>query len=158
MWSEIRAKDMQMSLSTEVGPYFFPAGELKNGTMLWAPIKYRNSTTVGSEYSYDSKSAVLTIKQEGTYFLYTQLNLTCTGLCSSGSLSVTFEGDQRTELLSCSLHLPKVPSHPIVEKCWTVVHRLLTGSKVIAKMHGRVSPSGWQLDLNHSGFGVFLVD
>lgn len=137
---------------------FFPAGDVKNGTMQWEPIEYRNTTTLGSRYSYYSKHGTLRTEKGGTYFMYTQLNLTCTWKCGSGSLRVTFEDNQRNEHLSCTLHLPNTTSIPVVEKCWTVIHHLEPESRLIAKMHATAPPRGWSLDLNHSGFGMFLVD
>ncbi|TTE81758.1 hypothetical protein Baya_14968 [Bagarius yarrelli] len=132
-------------------------GEIKNGNMLWKPLKYGNSSTVGSSYSYDSVNAVLTMNQEGAYFLYTQLNLTCVNVCSEGTLTVTFEVD-RNVVLSCSLHLSSMTFHPAVEKCWTVIPQLSKGSRLLARIHLTMSPKKWRLDLNHSGFGMFLVD
>lgn len=137
---------------------FFPAGDVKNGTMQWEPIVYRNTTTLGSRYSYYSKHGTLRTEKGGTYFMYTQLNLTCTWKCGSGYLRVTFEDNQRNEHLSCTLHLPNTTSIPVVEKCWTVIHHLEPESRLIAKMHATAPPRGWSLDLNHSGFGMFLVD
>ncbi|KAF4075507.1 hypothetical protein AMELA_G00235200 [Ameiurus melas] len=131
---------------------------VKNGTMLWEPIVYRNSTTMGSRYKFNSEHGALRMEKGGTYFMYTQLNLTCTWRCGGGSLSVTFEDNQGKEHLSCTLHLPDTTSIPVVEKCWTVIHHLEPNSRLIAKMHATVPPRGWSLDLNHSGFGMFLVD
>ncbi|KAF7689217.1 uncharacterized protein LOC124377838 [Silurus meridionalis] len=136
------------------------SSELKNGSMLWHPIKYGNTTSVGKRYEYISNQGVLKMKQEGTYFLYAQLNLTCTGPCANGSLSIIFNDENLTEQLYCSihLHLPKTPSGHLVEKCWTVMPRVAANTRLMARMHARVVPKAWRLDLNHSGFGIFLVD
>lgn len=126
--------------------------------MLWEPIKYLNSSTIGSSYSFDPINGVLKVNRDASYFLYIQLNLTCVNRCGKGTLSVTFESDG--ELLSCSLHLPTITStsKPVVEKCWTVIPHLSKGTQLNARMHGFVAPKGWSLDLNHSGFGMFLIE
>lgn len=137
---------------------FCPVGALKNASMVWEPIQYGNGSTVGSSYSYDEKNAVLKVNKEGTYFLYTQLNLTCIHRCDEGTLSVTFFDDAKNELLTCSLHLQTDRSHRVAKKCWTVIPRLTEGSQLMARMHGLVKPDGWKLELNYSGFGMFMVD
>ncbi|KAK3510905.1 hypothetical protein QTP70_024363 [Hemibagrus guttatus] len=132
--------------------------ELKNASMEWAPILYRNGSTVGSSYSYDAKNAVLKVNKEATYFLYTQLNLTCVQRCGEGTLSITFMGDMNNELMTCSLHLQMNHSQHVVKKCWTVIPHLSKGSQLMARMHGSVKPDGWKLEHNYSGFGMFMVD
>lgn len=136
---------------------FFPADAVKNGSMEWESIAYGKSDTVGSRYSYNSNHHALTMKQEGTYFLYTQLQLSCTGICGNGSLSITFEGEQTRELLSCSVQMK---SHKTsVNKCWTVVPHIPAKSRLMARMHTSFPPgTSLSLDPDHSGFGVFLVD
>ncbi|XP_053085816.1 uncharacterized protein LOC113526467 isoform X2 [Pangasianodon hypophthalmus] len=131
--------------------------KLENKTMQWAPIKYGNTSTVGSSYSYDSNGALRVLK-DGTYFLYTQLNLTCVGPCDDGSLTVTFEDDLKNVQLSCTLPLRKAHRSPTAEKCWTVIPRLSGKHRLLARMHTTVSAQRWSLDLNYSGFGMFLVD
>lgn len=140
-----------------ISPNFLPAGQLKNGSMYWKPIKYRDTSTIGSRYRFDSNHHALTMLEDGTYFLYIELNVTCTSSCSKGSLSVTFEDGQGNKPLSCSLHL-KTPETS-VKKCWTVIPHLPSKSRLMARMHATVSAlDGWKLELNHSGFGLFLVD
>lgn len=124
--------------------------------MEWAPIKVTDRNTVGSRYSYDTNHHALKMLHEGTYFLYTQLNLSCIGPCATGSLTVTFEDSRQKELLSCSLHLTH--PGPSVRKCWAVIPHVQKGHRLMAHMYTNVPPQGWKLDLNHSGFGMFLVD
>lgn len=123
--------------------------------MEWEPINIRKTTTVGSRYNYNSLHHALTLLEEGTYFLYTELKLSCVGPCATGFLSVTFE-DQLRQHLTCSLHLTH--PGPLEKKCWVVIPNLPKGHRLMARMHADVLPQGWQLDLNHSGFGMFLVD
>ncbi|KAK2818322.1 hypothetical protein Q7C36_022255 [Tachysurus vachellii] len=154
-------KTIESSYKAQNFAYFIPqTGEVKNASMLWKPIEYLNSSTIGSSYSFEPTNGVLTVNRDASYFLYTQLNLTCVHRCGKGTLSVTFENNKNEELLTCSLHLPKMPStsNHVVEKCWTVIPHLVKGTRLNARMHGFVAPQGWSLDLNHSGFGMFLIE
>lgn len=157
----IKAKDMQMTSCTSAKRLpvcFLLAGELKDGNMFWTDIMYGSTSSIGSGYSYKSGEAFLTVLKDGPYFLYTQLNLTCIGVCSNGSVSITFY-DEKSELLSCELDLSTPPYIPMVKKCYTVIPRLTNGTRITAKMQNKLeSVDGWKLDLNHSGFGMFLVD
>ncbi|KAM9454987.1 uncharacterized protein Hap1MRO34_020761 [Clarias gariepinus] len=132
--------------------------ELKDGNMFWTDIMYGSTSSIGSGYSYKSGEAFLTVRKDGPYFLYTQLNLTCIGVCTNGSVIITFY-DEKSELLSCELDLSTPPYKPIVKNCYTVIPRLTNGTRITAKMQTELeSVDGWKLDLNHSGFGMFLVD
>lgn len=136
---------------------FFPAGEVKNGIMHWKPVRYgKTNSTIGSHYRFNANHQTLTMLKDGTYFLYIELNVTCPGVsCSNGSLSVTFEDNTQHEPLSCTLHLKT--NEPSAKKCWTVIPHIQSENRLMARMHARVSP-GWKLELNRSGFGIFLVD
>lgn len=124
--------------------------------MVWDPHNYKKGTTVGSHFSYNPGQHALTMHQEGTYFLYTQLKLSCTGICPNGHLSVTFEDNKET-LLTCSVHF--LFPETSLKKCWAVIPYLQADSRIIAKMHTSFPPeTSLSLDLNESGFGMFLVD
>ncbi|XP_027008779.2 uncharacterized protein LOC113646613 [Tachysurus fulvidraco] len=149
-------KTIESTYKVQNFAYFTPKNsEVKNASMLWEPMKYLNSSTIGSSYSFDSTNGVLKVNRDASYFLYIQLNLTCVHRCGQGTLSVTFASDKDNELLTCSIHLSAIT---IVKKCWTVIPHLSKGTQLNARMHGFVAPRGWSLDLNHSGFGMFLID
>nr|XP_057940188.1 uncharacterized protein LOC131136882 [Doryrhamphus excisus] len=132
------------------------SSKLVNSTMQWAPVHYGTGMSVGSNFHFDSSQHSLRPQREGTYFLYLDLNLTCTCAfgrhCSAGRLSVQV-GDK----LSCQVELPE-GSMPESKRCWTVSWmdsdtRLLT--------HMSVPKNGlqnWKLELSGSNLGMFLVD
>ncbi|XP_036413451.1 uncharacterized protein LOC118798189 [Colossoma macropomum] len=132
--------------------------ELKQGVMEWESISYGSGKTVGSGYTYDPDHRALTVKREGSYFLYTQLKLSCVYQCENGSLTLTFESQGNSEQLSCTVKLPANHSDDVVQKCWTVIPHLEQKSRLLARISSNKSLKNWQLDLNSSGFGIFLVD
>ncbi|KAL7845165.1 hypothetical protein AOLI_G00233570 [Acnodon oligacanthus] len=131
--------------------------EVKPGVMLWESISYGNGQTVGSGYTYNSNHGTLAVEREGSYFLYTQLNMSCVHQCNSGSLTLTFV-NQDNEQLSCTVKLPAKHWDPVVRKCWTVIPHLEKKSRLLARISLDTDLKNWQLDLNSSGFGMFLVD
>lgn len=126
---------------------------LKNSTMSWAKVYHGSWESVGSNFDFDQTQHSLRPKQEGTYFMYIDLNLTCTytNNCNAGLLKVHV-GDK----LTCEVELP-VHSASVSRKCWTV--SWLSDEKLFTQM---TVPEGglnnWKLELNSSGFGVFLVE
>ncbi|XP_062865670.1 uncharacterized protein LOC134328509 [Trichomycterus rosablanca] len=135
------------------------SSKIENEVMRWESYPFGDTDTVGSRYSYDSKQATVTVNQEGTYFLYVQLTLNCKHHCDNGSLGVNFESEREEKLLTCDLDLPETPSTPVTKKCWTVIPRLAKGSRLHARMDTRKREwKSWTIDLNQSGFGMFLVD
>ncbi|XP_031145096.1 uncharacterized protein LOC116042829 [Sander lucioperca] len=128
------------------------SSELKNSTMPWAPVHYATRESVGSNFLFDAKQHWLKAEQEGTYFIYIELNLTCIYDCNAGIVSVNV-GDK----LTCEVELPAVAdSKPVSRKCWTVSQ--LNGQKLFTQM---IVPKGlqdWKLELSSSKFGMFLVD
>lgn len=128
------------------------SSELKNSTMRWAPVSHGAGVSVGSNFLFNSEQHSLTAEQEGTYFMYIALNLTCTHRCNAGLLSVRV-GDK----LTCEVNLPAVAdATPVSRKCWTVSQ--MNRQKLLMQMS--VPEEGlldWKLELNSSGFGMFLV-
>lgn len=127
------------------------SSELKNSTMSWAKVNHGSWESVGSNFDFDQKQHSLKPKQEGTYFMYIDLNISCVYKCNAGLLRIHV-GDK----LTCEVELP-VNSTSVSRKCWTV--SWLSDEKLYAQM--TVSEGGlkdWKLDLPGSGFGVFLVD
>lgn len=129
------------------------SSEVKNRTMLLRLIHHGEGTSMGNQYTFNEEQSSLMPKKEGTYFMYIQLNFTCTSICKKGVLTVTF-GDK----LTCEVKLPhKEDSTVETKKCWTVSQ--VEGQRLNSQMtikEGKLE--NWSLDLNTSGVGMFLVD
>lgn len=129
------------------------SSELKTSTMQWAPVAYGDVTSVGSNFLFDTQQNFLKPERVGTYFMFIDLNLTCTFNCTAGHLSVHV-GNK----LTCEVELPAVADKtPVSRKCWAVSH--IDGEKLFAQM--TVPKEGlqdWKLELSSSRFGMFLVD
>ncbi|XP_045903833.1 uncharacterized protein LOC123970027 [Micropterus dolomieu] len=129
------------------------SSELKNFTMQWAPVAFAAGTSLGSNYLFDPVQSLLKPKREGMYFIYIDLNLTCTFSCSAGVLSVRVD-----DKLTCEVKLQAVAdSTPVSRKCWTV-SRITKGQGLLTQM--TVPEAGlqnWRLEMS-SRFGMFLVD
>ncbi|XP_016382089.1 uncharacterized protein LOC107719225 isoform X2 [Sinocyclocheilus rhinocerous] len=132
--------------------------KLKSGVMAWESIAYGKSRTIGSLYSYDKKQNVLNVNESGSYFLYVQLTFSCTEICPSGQFTVSFHNQRNSEELTCTVSLPKWSEEtPISKTCWRVVTFPENRNRLFAKsqFNGTLD---WKLELNDSGFGMFLVD
>ncbi|XP_076585113.1 uncharacterized protein LOC143319783 [Chaetodon auriga] len=129
------------------------SSELKTSTMQWAPVAYGAGTSVGNNFLFDAQQNSLKPKKVGNYFMFIDLNLTCTFNCTAGHLSVHI-GDK----LTCEVELPAVADKtPVSRKCWTVSR--IDGQKLLTQM--TVPKEGlqyWKLELSSSRFGMFLVD
>ncbi|XP_028309420.1 uncharacterized protein LOC114467381 [Gouania willdenowi] len=128
------------------------SGQLtSNSTMRLDLIKHGDGTSVGSNFIFDSEQHSLTPKQEGSFFVYINLHLTCIFNCSAGLLRVQV-GDK----LTCEVELPS-HSRTVTKKCWTVTW--MERKKLITQI---MVPNGglpyWKLELTDTGLGVFLVD
>ncbi|XP_026110185.1 uncharacterized protein LOC113083128 [Carassius auratus] len=133
--------------------------ELKSGVMAWETFAYGKGQTIGSLYSYDIKQNVLNIKEKGSYFLYVQLNFTCTGQCTSGKFTVSFYNKHNSEELSCTVSLPEWKKEtPHSQTCWRVATFPESESRLMAKSWIEGTLNNWKLVMNDSGFGMFLVD
>ncbi|KAK2909520.1 hypothetical protein Q8A67_005357 [Cirrhinus molitorella] len=133
--------------------------ELKSGVMAWETFAYGKGRSIGSLYSFDKKQNVLDVKESGSYFLYVQLNFSCTGRCPSGQFTVTFYNQHNIKELTCSVSLPEWSEEtPQSQTCWRVVTFLENQNRLFAKSTINVTLDNWKLELNDSGFGMFLVD
>lgn len=132
------------------------AGELNNSTMQWAPVNFDAQTSVGSNFLFDAAQHSLMAKKTGIYFIYIDLNLTCTYKCNGGLLSVSV-GDK----LTCKVELPeKADSTPVTRKCWTVseLKGNVTEQRLLSQMTvPEKALKYWRLEQSGSGFGMFLV-
>ncbi|XP_070684421.1 uncharacterized protein [Pempheris klunzingeri] len=128
------------------------SSELKNYTMHWAPVTHGAGNSVGSNFLFNADQNLLKPKTVGTYFIYVELNLTCTFECSAGLLSVQV-GDK----LTCEVKLPAVAnSMPESRKCWTVSQ--IDGQGLLTQMTvPKTGLENWKLELSGSGLGMFLV-
>ncbi|XP_071361465.1 uncharacterized protein [Trachinotus anak] len=127
------------------------SSRLENSNMQWAPVLYGTGKSVGSNFLFDSEQHSLKPERAGTYFMYIELNLTCTFTCNAGLLSVHV-GDK----LTCEVELPAVPHSPVSKKCWTVTQ--MDGQKLFTQMTVSKGLENWKLEMGSSGFGMFLVD
>ncbi|XP_059407701.1 uncharacterized protein LOC132142079 [Carassius carassius] len=135
--------------------------ELKSGVMAWESIAYGRGQTIGSLYSYDKKQNVLNVNESGSYFLYVQLTFSCAGICPSGpsdQFTVSFNNRLNNVELTCTVSLHEWREDtPISKTCWRVVTFPENGERIVAKSQFKGS-SDWKLEMNDSGFGMFLVD
>ncbi|KAI4832073.1 hypothetical protein KUCAC02_015056 [Chaenocephalus aceratus] len=129
------------------------SSKLQNSTMELSQIEYGAGLSVGSNFQFEEGTHSLKAKQVGYYFIYINLNLTCTYQCSAGLLSVRL-GDK----LTCEVELPALAdTTPVSRKCWTVSR--LDGQKLFTQMTvPKEGLQNWRLELNTSGLGMFLVD
>ncbi|XP_035516487.1 uncharacterized protein LOC118327292 [Morone saxatilis] len=130
------------------------SSRLQTSTMQWDPVTYGQGSSVGSNFIFDKAQSSLQPKQLGYYFIYIDLNLTCTYDCPAGLLTVSV-GDK----LTCKVQLPAVAnSIPVTKKCWTVT-QINDSQRLVTQM--TVPNNGlkyWKLELSGSAFGMFLVD
>lgn len=121
--------------------------------MRWDVVEHGNGTSKGHLYDFDLEHNSLQPKRAGVYFIYVNLNLTCThqGHCSSGRLTV-----QVGNKLTCEVDL-RSEEAPVTRKCWTVSH--VNKQKLLAQMTvPKTELTNWKLELKGSGLGMFLVD
>lgn len=129
-----------------------PAGTLNNSTMHLKPIPYGEETSVGRNFEFDANQKCLMPKKAGTYFIYMDLNLTCTHKCNAGHLRVHV-GNK----LTCEMELPTLANSAVVSKrCWAV--RPFDTQKLFAQMTVSEGLEYWSLTLGSSGMGIFLID
>ncbi|KAG8015215.1 hypothetical protein GBF38_022552 [Nibea albiflora] len=129
-----------------------PAGILKTSTMELEPVPYATGDSIGSTFVFDHQQKSLQPLQEGSYFIYIDLNLTCTYKCGTGLLTVKV-GDK----LTCEVTLQNTTdSNPVSKKCWTVSQ--VSKEKLFAQMIVTEGVQNWKLELNSSRLGMFLVD
>ncbi|XP_073331651.1 uncharacterized protein [Pagrus major] len=128
------------------------SSDVNNFTMRWAPVEYGPGNSVGSSFVFDEDQHSLKPQQTGIYFIYIDLNLTCTFRCQAGVLRVKV-GDK----LTCEVELPeKADTIPVSKKCWTV--SLINEQGLVTKMIAPKELQYWKVEMNSSGLGMFLVD
>ncbi|XP_036950224.1 uncharacterized protein LOC119017562 [Acanthopagrus latus] len=128
------------------------SGKVTNFTMPWARVDYGAGDSVGSNFVFDSDQHSLKPRKAGSYFIYIDLNLTCTFRCKAGLLRVMV-GDK----LTCEVELPeKADEIPVSKKCWTV--SLVQDQGLVTKMTVPEGLQNWRLEMNSSGLGMFHVD
>lgn len=121
--------------------------------MNWHVVEHGNGTSKGNLFDFDQDHFSLQPKQTGVYFIYVNLNLTCThrDSCSSGWLTVQV-GDK----LTCEVDLGSKAAR-VSKKCWTVSQ--VNKQKLLAQMTvPKTGLSNWKLEQKGSGWGMFLVD
>lgn len=130
-----------------------PVGKLENTTMVWAKVFQGEGSSVGRNFLFDSDQQSMMPSRAGTYFIFINLNLTCTHRCSAGLLTVHV-GNK----ITCNVHLPELAdTTPVSKKCWTVSR--IGSEKLVSVMTvPKEGLNDWKLELTGSGFGMFLVD
>lgn len=129
------------------------SSELKTSNMQWEQVYYGPRNSVGSNFEFDKNQHSLKPVRDGSYFMYIDLNLTCTSPeCMPGMLSVRVN-----DKLTCEVEVP-AETNSVSRKCWTV--SWIEGQK---KLFTQITVSAgdlkdWKLELSSSGFGMFLVD
>lgn len=119
--------------------------------MTWAPVTYGEGVSIGNKFIFKPEKNSLNPRQMGTYFIYIEVNLTCTSKCNAGVLELHV-GNK----LTCNVKLP-AHTRSVSEKCFTVTQ--LDTNELITQMV--VSNNGlgnWKLQMTGSGLGMFLVD
>ncbi|XP_014039255.1 uncharacterized protein [Salmo salar] len=136
------------------------SAKLENSTMSWSQVEHGLESSVGDLYKHNLHQHTLQTKQGGFYFLYLDLQLTCTAKCGRGILVVQIasHGDEK---LTCQVELPEWsvsnPVTTVTRKCWRVT-RLDSQSRLMGRMVVQeAQDTFWKLDVNGSGMGVFLV-
>lgn len=121
-------------------------------TMQWAPVHYGAGQSVGSNFKFDPVKHMLEPERDGMYFMYVELNFTCTFNCSASLIRVDV-----ADKLTCEVKLPAVTdSTPVTKKCWAVsrIHKQGLVSQLTVPAE---QLQYWRLERTGSGFGMFLV-
>ncbi|XP_056313299.1 uncharacterized protein LOC130228823 [Danio aesculapii] len=145
--------------------------QLETGVMPWKPVNYGEIQTVGSLYSFNQVQQALTVKEQGSYFLYVTLTFSCTHVCEPAQFDVIFPkesshavkpGEQHA-WLTCSVQLSQDEGREnatVSKTCWNVITFTENENRLLAKAKTdfKHKQHNWKLELNHSGFGIFLID
>ncbi|CAL8330742.1 unnamed protein product [Lota lota] len=127
--------------------------ELKNGTMKWTIIRHGEGTSVGSLFVFHERHHSIKTTQDGHYFIYIDLKLTCSFNCNAGQFTVSI-GDR----LTCTFELPQwAETTPVYRKCWQVT-RMDKDERLITQMSAPKQLDKWTIDVAASGLGIYLVD
>ncbi|XP_038163315.1 uncharacterized protein LOC119798042 [Cyprinodon tularosa] len=116
-------------------------------------VKSGEGTSVGSNFQYDQLKQSLKPAKEGVYFMYIQVTVSCTHHCKPDLLQLEVSNTQ----LTCDLELTKdIHLTPLSRKCWAVER--LDGKELNVQMTIQSKQNNLRLDVNKSGFGMFLVE
>lgn len=118
--------------------------------MHWASVLHGEGSSVGSNFVFNEDQNSLMPRRVGNYFMYINMNLSCTHKCNAGVLKVKVNNK-----LTCEIELPD-DNRTVSRQCWTV--KKFEGESLLAQM--TVPEEGlknWKLELS-SGWGMFLVD
>lgn len=129
-----------------------PSAEVENKTIPLGLVNIAKGTSVGSNFVFNQDHHSLTPRQAGAYFLYIEVNLTCTHKCSDGLLRL-----QVDDKLHCDVYL-KGDKRSVSHKCWTVVD--LDGRGLVTQMRVELpkpEPTDWKLEKKGSGLGMFFI-
>lgn len=131
-----------------------PAGNLsKNVTMMWTPVYHGTGQSVGNNFKFDPVKHMLKPEQDGMYFMYVELNFTCTFTCSASLIRVNV-----ADKLTCEVQLPAVTdSTPVTKKCWTVSSINKNSEGLVSHLTVPQQLQDWKLEALGSGLGMFLV-
>ncbi|CAL8333796.1 unnamed protein product [Merluccius merluccius] len=128
-------------------------GTLENGNMRWSPVAHGAGSSVGSLFVFNEAQHSIAPTRGGHYFIYVDLQLTCTYVCNAGHFTVSI-GDH----LNCTVELPQWnKSTPVSKRCWQVA-TMVAEKRLVTKMIVPKGLDNWTLDLAASGQGFFLVD
>ncbi|XP_029917729.1 uncharacterized protein LOC115366427 [Myripristis murdjan] len=129
------------------------SSQLKNFTMSWSPVLFGAGKSIGSHFHFEPTQHSLQPRSEGHYFIYLNLNVTCTHRCNASLLTVHL-GDK----LTCKMELPQGAVTPVSKQCWTVAH-LDDQMRLVAQMIvPKEELTNWKLEPKGSNFGMFLMD
>ncbi|XP_015204402.1 uncharacterized protein [Lepisosteus oculatus] len=130
-------------------------GKISNQSMKWRSVRSAGGNPVGTLFTFNQITGVISPTVEGMFYLYVDLVLTCTANCKSGSVTVTFM-NKNDVVLDCRIDIPDTFDTQ-VQKCWNIT-TLSSHSQLHASMKVDTEQSDWKLDENRSGFGIFLID
>ncbi|XP_024115338.1 uncharacterized protein LOC112137317 [Oryzias melastigma] len=128
------------------------SSEVENKTIPLGLVNIAKGTSVGSNFVFNQDHHSLTPRQAGAYFLYIEVNLTCTHECSDGLLRL-----QVDDKLHCDVYL-KGDKRSVSHKCWTVVD--LDRRGLVTQMRVELpkpEPTDWKLEKKGSGLGMFFI-
>lgn len=112
------------------------------------------SRSVGKDFGFNEHQSALTPRREGNYFMYVNVNLTCVHQCAAGLLRLDVGGK-----MNCELQLPaKADTEPVSKQCWTVQRLGTEGLQTDMTVFSEGQLDNWRLELETSGWGMFLVD
>lgn len=115
--------------------------------------------TVGSGYKFLKTQHSLWPQAEGSYLLYLDLVLRCRHLepQDCGAIDVAMLVKRGGHNCDKSLLECRASASQRRAKCWDVV-QMGSQCSLVVWMEVRGDAKSWELDMEHSGMGMFLVD